>query len=355
MNYKNYFGPYTQEQNKFLKNFFKEKVRESRKIAPSVAPQIWQQFERFIEGGKRMRGGLVRLGYESFGGKKLKEIIPVSVAMELTHISLLMMDDIADQDVLRHGKDTVHISYTKFHKKNKRKGNPIRYGESMTTFAGVTGCYEAIKLIANANFDPERKTAGIAFLSNFLINTGYGQCLDIDLASRNSLSEKDITTVNRLKTAWYTIVGPLSLGAVLTGANYDNVKIFEEYGLPLGIAFQIQDDILGMFGNEKQTGKSTASDIKEGKNTLLYLWAVKKGTPKQVRSLKKLWGKKDITKAEIKEVRDIIVNSGSLVYCQKKAEKLVKEARRIVPRLTGNKSLQEVYQTLADFVIQREK
>lgn len=131
------------------------------------------------------------------------------------------------------------------------------------------------------------------------------EALDIDLTYRKDILEKDITTINRLKAAWYTIVGPLGVGASLAGVSFSKLKVLEDYGLPLGIAFQLQDDVLGIFGDKKKTGKSTASDIREGKNTLLYLYALKKGTPKQIQQLKNLWGKKDITADEISLTRQI--------------------------------------------------
>lgn len=355
VNYKDYFGPYATEQNKFLKGYFKGKVKESRKVAPSVAPKMWLEMERFITGGKRMRGGLVKLGYESLGGKKLKDLLPVSVAIEITHGALLIHDDVIDQDSVRHGQDTVHIAYKKYHKKHYKKGDSQQYGESMAISLGISAYYEAMRLIADADFPAERKENALKVLSIFATNTGIGEALDVDLGYRNTVSERDVLAVYKLKTAWYTIIGPLGLGAALTGASLGKVKIFEKYGLPLGIAFQIQDDILGTYGDEKKTGKPTASDIKEGKNTILYTQAIKRATPAQKKRLAKFWGRKDLKKQEIQEVRAIIANSGSLAYAQKLARKFVNEAKLAVPQLTRDKRLQEVYVSLADFIVEREK
>ncbi|MBI4029259.1 MAG: polyprenyl synthetase family protein [Candidatus Blackburnbacteria bacterium] len=346
MNYKDYFGPYAKEQNKFLKNFFRQKKAEGRRSAAVVAPKMWEEFEIFIGGGKRMRGGLVRLGYESFGGKKLKNLMPVSAAMEINHCALL--------DVLRHSVPTIHATYKAYHKKNYKKDDPQHYGNSMAMCVGLMGIYEAIRLVMSSDFNPERKSQAAEVMCSFLVNTTYGEALDVDLAYHKNPLEKDVITMSRLKTAWYTIVGPLGVGASLTGVGLNRLKVLERYGLPLGIAFQLQDDILGIFGDEKKTGKSAASDIKEGKNTLLYLYALKKGTPKQIQQLRKLWGKKDISVTEIKQVRQIIADSGSLKYCQKRAKRLGNEAKLAIPQITRDKRLQGVYSTLVDFVVQRE-
>ncbi|MBI2590858.1 MAG: polyprenyl synthetase family protein [Candidatus Blackburnbacteria bacterium] len=355
MDYRQYFEPYAQEQNKFLKNFFRQKKTEARRAAPTIAPKMWEEFEIFIAGGKRMRGGLVRLGYESFGGKKLKNVVPVSAAIEINHCALLVHDDVIDRDTMRHGVPTIHTKYKAYHKKTYKKDDPQHYGDSMAICVGLMGIYEAIRLVADSDFNTERKSQAVEFMSRFLVDTIYGEALDVDLTYHKNLLEKDIININRLKTAWYTIVGPLGVGASLTGISPNKLKVLEEFGLPLGIAFQLQDDILGIFGDEKKTGKSTASDIKEGKNTLLYLYALKKGTPKQIQQLKRLWGKKDIGSTEAKEVRQIIVDSGSLKYCQKRARKLGDVAKLAIPKITRDKKLQKVYSKLVDFVVQRER
>jgi len=110
-----------------------------------------------------------------------------------------------------------------------------------------------------------------------------------------------------------------------------------------------------VFGNEEKLGKPVDDDIKEGKNTLLYTQALKRGNSQQRKRLMSLWGKKDITPSEIKEAREIIKKTGSLEYSQKLARRLVEKGKKVVPRLTKNKELQEVFLSLADFIVEREK
>jgi len=123
----------------------------------------------------------------------------------------------------------------------------------------------------------------------------------------------------------------------------------------VGIAFQLQDDILGMFGSVEKLGKPVDSDIKEGKNTLLYTQALKRGNFRQQKKLMSLWGRKDITPTEIEEARKIIKETGSLEYSQKLAKGLVEKGKRAAPQITKNKELQKVFLSLADFVVEREK
>lgn len=354
MNYREYFLPHASEIDKFLAKFFRQKIKESRKITP-IAAEMWQKLEDFIAGGKRIRGGLVKLGYEYFGGKNKKAILPVSVAIELTNAAILVHDDIIDQADFRHGRSTIHRQYQKYHEIHYKKGNPLHYGESIAMMVGDIGIYGAVDLISKSGFPEKAKHKVIQELIDFMIKTAYGENLDVDLAYREKVKEKDITIINTLKTAYYTLVGPLKMGGISGGASNRQLKIFEGYGIPVGIAFQLQDDILGMFGSVEKLGKPVDSDIKEGKNTLLYTQALKRGNFRQQKKLMSLWGKKDITPTEIEEARKIIKETGSLEYSQKLARRLVEKGKRAVPQITKDKNLQEVFLSLADFVVEREK
>lgn len=355
MTYKEYFSPYAREIDKFLARFFRLKIKQSAKITP-IAAEMWQKMEDFIAGGKRIRGGLVKLGYECFKKPDKKKILPVSVTVEITHGAILVHDDIIDASEFRHHHPTVYKKYEeKYHQQGYTKGTPLHYGESMGIVVGIGGYYEAVSLLTKTQFPEKFKVAAIEELSRFMTETGYGEALDVDLAHRPKIKEKDVLTVHTLKTAQYTIVGPLKIGAFLAGAKRRQLKKFEDYGIPVGIAFQLQDDILGIFGSEEKLGKPVGDDLKEGKNTLLYTQALKRGSSRQRRRLMSLWGKKDVTLKEVKEAREIIRETGSFEYSQKLARKLVEQGKETVPRLSKNKELQEVFYSLADFIIEREK
>lgn len=354
MDYKEYFVTYASEIDSFLARFFKQKIKESKKITP-IAADMWKKLRDFIAGGKRIRGGLVKLGYECFGGKDKKAILPVSAAIEITHGAILIHDDIIDQADLRHHRPTVHRRYEAYHRKKYQKGEPLHYGESLAICVGDVGFYEGISLIGKSSFPEKLRLQAISQLAGFMIETCYGEGLDVDLGYRERISEKAIMIINTLKTAYYTLVGPLKLGGILAGAKDRQLAKFEDYGAPLGVAFQLQDDILGMYGTVKKLGKPVDSDIKESKNTLLYTQALKRGSPKQQRRLTSLWGKKDITPKEVEEAREIIRKTGSLEYSQKVARKLVEKGKKSVSKITKNRELQEVFLSLADFIVEREK
>lgn len=354
MNYKNYFTPYVLKIESFLDQFFRQKNKQSAEITP-VASEIWEKIESFIGGGKRIRGGLIKLGYECFQKPNEKNLLPISAAIELTHGAILIHDDIIDQSRFRHNKPTVHEQYKNYHIRKYQKGSASHYGESMAIIAGIVGYYGPILLINESQFLPEVKIKVVNELAQFMTNTGYGEALDVDLACRLKINHKDVLTIHTYKTAYYTFIGPLRLGGILAGAGETQLKNFEDYGFPLGIAFQLQDDILGIFGTEKKLGKPIGDDIKEGKNTLLYTQALKQGNLSEKKKLISLWGNKKITLKQIQEVRDILKKTGSLVYSQNLSKQLVEKSKKAIPKITKDRNLQEVFLTLADFIIERKK
>lgn len=355
MNFQTYLSSYIKKINESSCQFFKEKIDETKKITPLIG-KFWQEIQDFTNGGKKIRGGMVKIGFDSFSSKKAdKKLLPVSLALELTHGAILIHDDIIDQSDFRHHKPTVHRQFEKYHLDNYQKGSASHYGESMAIVGGIIGYYEALSLIGSSCFPENLKLKTIAQLAEFMTTTGYGEGIDVDLSYRSEIKEKDVLTIHTYKTAYYTFIGPLKVGAILAGAKKNDLKKFEDFGLPLGIAFQLQDDILGIFGEEEKLGKPVGDDIKEGKNTLLFTQVLEKGNPNQIKRIKELWGKKKINIEEIEEVRKIIRESGSLAYSQKLAYDLAKKSQKAILKITKDKNLQQVYSSLSDFVVKREK
>lgn len=359
MNFKLYFLGWSKEVDSFLASYFARRAREVKKATPLAADLI-TDFADFISGGKRLRAGLVRLGYEVFGGKDPEKVLPIAAATEVLHGAYLVHDDIIDSDLVRHNKPTIHARYEARlrHKmsQEKIKGNKaLHYGESIGIMVGDIAFFEAIKLVFSSNLASGTKEKIAKELLDVAITTGFGEALDIDLPHRDIFTEQDVLTIHNLKTAYYTYFGPLMYGAFAAGAPIQKILAVKEYALPLGLAFQLQDDILGMFGDEKTIGKSADSDIKQGKNTLLYVEALKIAPSRDRAFLRRVWGNPQITVKELGEARRIIKDSGSMDYSVQMARDLVESAKRAIPRLTTNKELQNVLETLADYTVGREK
>ncbi len=297
------------------------------------------------EGGKRLRGALIILGYELAGNSFNKEILKASAAIEIFQTSILAHDDIIDQSPLRRGKPTIYKALGMDH-----------YAISQTICLGDMGFFLAVRLIAESDFPPERKNKALAVFSEMMINTGLGEMLDVELPRlEKSKTEQAVLTIHKLKTAYYTIIYPLIIGGILGGADESLLKKFEEFGNDLGIAFQIQDDILGVFGDEKELGKSVTSDIEEGKNTLLITEALKRGSKEQKEYLANHYGKGKVGDADLTEIRKIFVSSGALEYSRQKALEYVNRSKKIVPEITADQKYQTLLIEMADFLIFRSK
>ena len=304
--------------------------------------------ELFIDrsfGGKTLRGVLVCLGYEIAGGKPSSEILKIAAAIEIFQTAILAHDDIIDLSPIRRGKLTIYKALGGNH-----------YGLSQTICLGDIGFFLATQLIADSKFKPEYKVRALSAYSKMAINTGLGEMLDIELPRlKKGKTDKAVLTIHKLKTSYYTIIYPLVIGAILGGAKEVILRKFEIFGEDLGIAFQIQDDILGVFGNEAQLGKSVTSDVEEGKNTLLITEALKRGNKAELLFLKKFYGKGKISKSTHEKMKEVFEATGALAYSQKQALSYVEEGKKVVPQITGDKKLQKLLYEFSDLLINRQK
>lgn len=340
MDFKIYLQTSALEINRQLDEFFKAWSKEVKQTSAQLI-SLNNFFVEACQGGKRLRGTLVKLGFELTGAKYTPEILKPAIAYEIFQTSILAHDDIIDLSPLRRGKPTIYKSLGGNH-----------YGISQTICLGDIGFFLAYKLISESNFSEENKNLAIQFFTKAMLDTGIGQMLDVALPHTNAKkTEQDVLEIFKLKTAHYTLVGPMQLGAILGGADQNMLANLEQFGESLGIAFQIQDDILGVFGTEEILGKPVTSDIEEGKLTLLYLYAYKNGGKK---GLEGIYGSK-VGLEELEKVRKIFVSTGALEYSQKKAEKLVNEAKKIIPKITKDLKYKKYLEKMADFLVKRDK
>ncbi|MCB9358764.1 polyprenyl synthetase family protein [Candidatus Woesearchaeota archaeon] len=328
---------YKTQIEKELKSFFSEKKKESKDFSDEIYEAIKSLEDFTMRGGKRIRALLMIVGYKSAGGKKLQEMIKASIAAELVHSFLLIHDDIIDDDDLRRNGPTIHKSFQK------------RYGKKGSSdLAMITGdiclCY-GLEPIMDSRFMADNKLKAINKLGKIIKHTCYGEFIDVT-SVKNNVSVDDIQKIHEYKTAKYTISGPLQVGGMLAGANNKLLQDFEKYGLYLGLAFQLKDDILGIFGDEERVGKPIGSDIVEGKKTMLVL----KANSKYVNSL---LGKK-MTNRQLEKAREIIRNSGSLDYSEKLISDLVIKAKNALHDSKMPRNEKEFLKFLADYVNTRK-
>lgn len=186
-----YLQDYSQRASQVLEVIFEEIEEEASKISP-LSREIIRIYHQFLLGGKRLRGGLVKLGYELFGGENEDKILPASLIMEIIHGALLIHDDIVDRDALRRGKPTIHKQFEAWHRSQYQKGEASHYGLSMALDLGDVGAPIAFRLLADIDFPDRVKVENQRLLSKTLLKTVFGQGLDIDHEYHLRNSEEDV-------------------------------------------------------------------------------------------------------------------------------------------------------------------
>jgi len=345
---------YKDKINSRLRFFLKERIKRVNNISPVSKEMMEHIMEYNLRGGKRIRPILVIFGYKACGGKDIKAIIDAAIAVELMESFLLIHDDIMDQDDMRRGYLSMHKIYENRSKRCFLGNDAKRYGESMAMIAGDVLAIMGSEAILNSDFPIRRKLLAVERFNRAVVNTCFGQALDIISACDKNANERDIKRVYELKTAIYTFEAPLQIGAILAGASPKELRILSDYAIPLGKAFQYQDDILGLFGTKKKIGKPIGSDLKEGKKTLLILKALDMASSIECRKIKSILGKKDIKSSEINLVRKIVKDSGSLDYSKEKASELVQISKTAITDSNLKKEGKDFLLGLADYVIKRK-
>ncbi len=345
---KELMGYYKMKVEESLMNFFREKKKGLEHWSSREACEILEEYT--LRGGKRIRAILMIVGYKMMGGKN-DEIIKASSSLELIQSYLLIHDDIMDESDLRRGKDTVHKIYEKKHLKNGFGGRPIRFGESMAIIAGDLANAYAMEILSSSDFPAELKVKAIHKLNEIIEYTGYGQIIDIYSGALDEFKEEDLILLHKYKTARYTIEGPLALGIILAGKEPEGI---ENYAIPVGIAFQLQDDILGLFGSEEEIGKPVTSDLAEGKKTLLIIKALENASNEDRKIIMQALGNPAVTYEQLEKVREIVRRTGSLDYSKNLAKKMVEEAKDYLKGIeVEDEEMRDFLLWLADYMISR--
>lgn len=338
MNTLTQLSQFKKEFDRELTKFLTRKINQAKKIDPKVASLVEQIKNMVSAGGKRLRPAFCYFSYKACGGKNEEAILYTSQAIELGHTFALIHDDIIDKAQIRRKKPTIF----------KVAGLPtaILVGDLAFCLA------EEVFTTAPFKDDLIREAKKYFDLSKFEVLGG--EYLDVLATKEETVDEEKIMKILEYKSGKYTIERPLHLGAALTEAPEEVFKVFSRYGIPLGIAFQIKDDILGMFGKEEVIGKPVDSDLREGKRTLLIIQAVKRIKNKQQKEkLLSLLGNKKATRKDLEWVRNLIKETGSLEYSQNLAKELIREAKMAIRGYPFKKEGKDFLIGIADYIIER--
>ncbi len=306
----------------------------SRQIKQSTLQQYGEnarlEVDNFLaileRGGKRIRGALTILGYEMSGGKDTGMILKAARVIEMLHAYILIIDDIQDNSLVRRGGPTAHAALADYHKKHHLSGDPKHFGMSIALNSALSGAHAAQMILANLEANEELRLKALSIINRTMLVTAHGQTSDIVNEVAAEVSETEVERVLEWKTANYTFLNPLHVGMVLAGAGCESTDAITPYALHAGKAFQITDDILGTFGSEFESGKSPLDDLREGKQTLLTVFALEHADNGNKNFLIQMLGNPKITLTEFERCKDILVSSGALEHAQKRAKEHVNKA-----------------------------
>lgn len=307
-------------------------------------------------GGKRIRGALTMVGYEMSDGRDTAMILQAARAIEMIHAYILMVDDFQDRSSLRRSDKTAHVLLADYHQQHHLAGDSDHFGASIAWNAALVGNHLAQTILANLNVDPSLRTQVLNMVNRTMITTGHGQTSDIINEVSLSVDEEAVDRMMEWKTANYTILNPLQVGMILAGADNKDIEAITPYARHIGRAFQITDDIIGSFGSEEQLGKSPMDDIREGKRTLLTVYALNHTTSGDKNFLIQVLGNSHLKPAEFERCKEILVKSGAVDYAKRQAEVHAKAARRIFSKEKTNWSAAGVQflRGFAQYILQRQ-
>lgn len=342
---------YANEINKKLEIYYKNKTIRIGSRFP-IVKKINNIINEFIlRGGKRIRPFLVYCGYKCIGGKNKGEILNASLCLELLQSFLLIHDDIVDKSEVRRGGLTVHKKIEKKYIEILGRNKAKEFGTFLAIWIGNLCYIDSFQILSNSKFPQKNIIIAIQELSKILELAIHGQIMDIFAGTKVvTITEKDINIIQELKTGKYTIEAPLLIGAVLGGGSSKDIDMLKKYARPLGRAFQIKDDINGLFGNPQKTGKPNDSDLKMGKMTLLIVKALKSANRYQKKVILNCLGNKNIKLKDVENIKNIIIQTGAFKYSEHKIKKLIKKAKNIIQKSKFNKKGENLLLKMANFI-----
>ncbi len=315
------------------------RIQEAAAIHPAYEA-LWQSIlDVSLKGGKRLRPYLTFIG----NGAYADAVVPVAVAQELLHIAMLIHDDIIDQDLVRHGDDNISGAYLRHYKQSVSPERARHFADSAALLAGDALISEAYQCVATSTFAPAVIKKLQQQLGQAVFEVIGGELLDVEAGFLKDGSY-DPLDIYHYKTASYSFIGPLAAGALCNNASQEHIELLTRYGAAAGLAYQLQDDLLGLYGDSSKTGKSTVSDLREAKQTYLVAKHTAHATPNMQRRFEQLFGSATATDQEMAVLKHDMVASGARAATEALIAEKYEEALSTIAELP--ESLQKTELTL---------
>ena len=309
-------------------------------VGPDMVPFV-DLVATLVRGGKRLRAAFFYWGYRAAGGPDSDAVVRAASAMEFFQAAALLHDDVMDGSDTRRGMPSAHRRLAAHHAAQGWSGDPDRFGEAGAILAGDLCLTWTDELYATSGLPADEIARGRGLFDRMRTQLMGGQFLDVLEAARGwerSTAAERIARarhVIRYKSAKYTVEHPLLIGATAAGAGAGDLASLSRYGLALGEAFQLRDDVLGVFGDPDQTGKPAGDDLREGKRTVLVAEALDTGGPDAAALFDKLLGQPDLDGAQVAQLREAITSTGALARVEASIDRLAAQARHQLATATG--------------------
>jgi len=298
-----------------LRRFFQEKKGQAQGLSPRTAELIGAIERLTMRGGKRLRPLVLYAGFRAVDPEgALSRVVEAAAGLELLQSYLLTHDDWMDRDDRRRGGPSVHADL--------RAGLADQHlADSLAILCGDLACGFSWELFHNAPFPHGRRQEAMAELGTMHREVIYGQQLDL-------LGDADVKLIHHLKTGSYTVRGPLRLGAILADGSQAELEALTRFGAPLGIAFQLCDDLLGIFGDSRKLGKQAGNDLRAGKNNAVVSEARKLLQGDDLEALLQVLGNKRAGARRVARVVELLRKSGAGERVQERMQQMAEQARR---------------------------
>jgi geranylgeranyl diphosphate synthase type I len=287
----------------------------------ALAPVLEAARVLLLGSGKRLRPAFAYWGYRGAGGADSPDradVVAAVSSLELVQASALVHDDVMDGSVTRRGEPAAHRRFAAMHRADGWRGDPEAFGTAAAILLGDLCLVWSDEMLHGSGVEPAALARARPVFDEMRSEVTVGQYLDVRAQAAGDSSVRRATLVARYKSAKYTVERPLLLGAALAGAGDDVRAAYSGYGLPLGEAFQLRDDVLGVFGDPAVTGKPAGDDLREGKRTYLVAATLEAVDPATAAGVESRLGDPDLDADGIAALRAVITESGALARTEQR-------------------------------------
>lgn len=323
-----------------------------------LAQEVLRRLEETSLSGKQWRGVVAMMMSEWLAGadqSRAKEGVKLGVAVELMQSAFLIHDDIIDQDMLRRGRPSMPALYAAEAEQDGFAAAP-HYGISQAICVGDISFFLMQQMLLQLHLPADLIIAIWQHYVRESVVTGFAQMRDIAFTfSKKTISPDDVLGLHRDKTARYSFCLPFLAAATMQGQSPAVLQLLEEFGEKLGTLFQIKDDELGLFGTAEQLGKPAESDMREGKQTLHYLFFLQTATEEQRRELAQYFGNPELTQAQFKRAQELISATDAVTRVEKMLVELETACRQLIPQLPIDSTAQKFLHEFIDLNLHRQR